>query len=811
MDLSPRTIERPKTVILCNARKFQRDRAKALKLPIRHTCSALRVAWLGGLVLSLCLTSVATAWAQSPIELAAVAKHKKQSARKKGAGHTRGAKKSSHGHAAPVAAPKAKPTSKPAVQAYPPQVPVLPVAPNPSVSNEVVAPVLDLSAPTAADAQATEQARQEILGNGPSAFKQAGKDTIDFGGGIELIMDGQDANQISFDFGGEDALGMDLGQIDTESKQRESLEGAMALMADEEYGKAAMQLRGFLEDPLFKNFVPEIQYQLGRSLYKLGFFSAAHSQFRQILQTGPTHRRFRKAVEWLFFMSHKLADQQPILSELARFRGLTFPPAYRDEYNFLLAKYLFVQAKALEMRRLKNALIQEGKQSASNTINFGEVASAIEGAEKQGGTTTLDFGALQKNLGLNTGSGARNKPLLDFSPQPSSTLDFGAPTPQKAAKPTDTEEGTTLVELPTTVAEAVRQALGLVAQVSKTSLLYPRAKYLEGLLHFMGNAEQEAVASFQEVVRLLNPKTANEPDPRLRELAFLSLARIHYGHKQFERSVYYYDLIDRDSENWLTSLFESSWAFFQRGEYEKSLGNLLTLQSPFFEKEYFPESRIVRATIYFEACRYPETRQIVDDFIMQYSKLLREMQKVTDSHEAPEIIYANLMGIAQRDASQQDDTAIRVLNLMLHSSELQTAHAVVEQINDSKKYLEKNMSKPFQQSTIGNELFKALNKDLIEASKAAGVAIQSKFEQESYALKNLLAQALRIKIEVTHAEREVLEAQMHHQPDPNPVIPAVARTVVDDEHLYWPYEGEYWRDELGTYELDFSMCKQLRE
>jgi hypothetical protein len=40
-------------------------------------------------------------------------------------------------------------------------------------------------------------------------------------------------------------------------------------------------------------------------------------------------------------------------------------------------------------------------------------------------------------------------------------------------------------------------------------------------------------------------------------------------------------------------------------------------------------------------------------------------------------------------------------------------------------------------------------------------------------------------------------------------VPAAARTVVDDEHVYWPYQGEYWRDELGTYELDFTMCRAL--
>jgi hypothetical protein len=31
---------------------------------------------------------------------------------------------------------------------------------------------------------------------------------------------------------------------------------------------------------------------------------------------------------------------------------------------------------------------------------------------------------------------------------------------------------------------------------------------------------------------------------------------------------------------------------------------------------------------------------------------------------------------------------------------------------------------------------------------------------------------------------------------------------VSDEHLFWPYEGEFWRDELGTYSYTLTKgCK----
>jgi outer membrane protein assembly factor BamD (BamD/ComL family) len=707
--------------------------------------------------------------------------------------------------------PKVTPKSVGGTANKPAVPPLAPGAP-------LTAPVLDLSAPMGAeDVKAAEKARREILGV-PTAVpaKPKARGTIDFGGGANVGGEAAQGAEVSFDFGNDDAMDLNLAEADAHAAERQRLEAAMGLMADEAYDKAAMEFRFCLTDPAFVQFVPEVQYQLGRALYKLGFYAASHAQFQQILQVGPSHRRFRKAVEWLFFMSRKVADQEPVLAELAKFRNVTFPKAYHDEYDYLLAKYLFLQANSLEVRRLQDEELMRGKQSKESTIDFGAVASAIAGApSSRGQASTLDFSSMGGALdfggnppapqgagGLDFGA-ATEGGALDFGAAPAAggALDFGSSAAPAQAQPS----------LPTTTAEAVKQGLDLVAQVGIESAFYPRAKYLEGLLHYLGGAEQKAVDAYQEVVRVLGPKDPKRADPKLREMAFLSLARIHFGHKQFNRSAYYYDLIDRDSENWLTALFEASWAYYQRGDYEKALGNLLTLHSPFFEQEYFPESQIVRATIYFEGCRYAETRRIVDDFIPRYTRLMHEMQKVAESHDPPETIYAQVMQLAAADPKLRDDTAVRVLNLMLRTPEIQTAQAVVQQVDQERQALSKGLSKTFRQSTLGNELAIRLNAEALEASQHAGEAVKQKFEQELYKLKSLLGQALRIKIEVARSERDILEARAHNEPLKDEVVPAVARTVVDDEHVYWPYEGEYWRDELGTYELDFSMCRQLRE
>ena len=76
------------------------------------------------------------------------------------------------------------------------------------------------------------------------------------------------------------------------------------------------------------------------------------------------------------------------------------------------------------------------------------------------------------------------------------------------------------------------------------------------------------------------------------DLANLSLARTFYSTGQYELATKYFDRVSQESYDWANSLFESSWANFmlkQQG-YSKALGNIHTIQAPFFENYIKPES-----------------------------------------------------------------------------------------------------------------------------------------------------------------------------------------------------------------------------
>ena len=86
-----------------------------------------------------------------------------------------------------------------------------------------------------------------------------------------------------------------------------------------------------------------------------------------------------------------------------------------------------------------------------------------------------------------------------------------------------------------------------------------------------------------------------------------------------------------------------------------------------------------------------------------------------------------------------------------------------------------------------------------------------KFEEELETLRSLLSQSIKVKLEVARAEREGIEKRLRGESGAQKLKASGRGKKTDSEHVRWPYQGEYWRDELGTYVVDFSMCEPLND
>jgi tetratricopeptide (TPR) repeat protein len=358
------------------------------------------------------------------------------------------------------------------------------------------------------------------------------------------------------------------------------------------------------------------------------------------------------------------------------------------------------------------------------------------------------------------------------------------------------------------LASLVREQAGAAAPAARGDApaldegdLFAKARFVDGLIAYAQGEPEPASAAFKDVVRLTNPKRGRTADPQLRELAFLQLARIHYESRQNRYAIFYYGKMPWGGENWLEGLWEASYAHYRIGDYEKTLGNLLTLQSPYFKDEYYPESYVLKAIVYYENCRYPEARLVLETFSGLYEPVYEELTRITTSAQPPSAYYDMLEGGRGALATKLTklaftDQNVRRLSESVREVEREMDHGVGERRD------------AFRESALAKRLLEALAAEKIALVSEAGARARGKLEWERDQLRTLLAQALRIQIEVSRKEREALEGSLAKGSQVEVVKDLKYSSAVSDEHLYWPYEGEFWRDELGTYSYTLTRgCK----
>ncbi len=361
-------------------------------------------------------------------------------------------------------------------------------------------------------------------------------------------------------------------------------------------------------------------------------------------------------------------------------------------------------------------------------------------------------------------------------------------------------------------AKSFQEAHRLAAKVPRGDAFYARTRFLEGVIYDREGNQAAAVEALKDVVRLTRPtgdssSAEARSDEIVRQLAFMDLARIHYAARQNRYAIYYYGKIERGRSEWLEALFESAWANYRIGQYQQALGNLVTLSSPFFRDEYFPEALLLKAVVYYENCRYRESSAILQEFERRYKPVYDELDSlVRKDMEASQYyqVLAEVQAKARNGPVTGTDAILeRVLKLALTDRELKNTNDAILEVEKETDLIAARGT-AFRTSDLARHLQERLSKERQQLVTRAGVMARGKLELELANLRTLLGNGERIKFETTGKEKEFLEEQLQAGGRKAIVKQYRYSVAVADDQLYWPFQGEYWRDELGTYEYTLT-------
>jgi TolA-binding protein len=361
------------------------------------------------------------------------------------------------------------------------------------------------------------------------------------------------------------------------------------------------------------------------------------------------------------------------------------------------------------------------------------------------------------------------------------------------------------------------QAIELFQKVDRSNKWYVKARFFEGISYIRMRKAQPAATAFREIIEALDAGDVDGVDDenRMRDLGWISLARVYYtaanrtsadGEREVDgvllgNAVEAWTKIESESEYWLDSLFEASWAFFLADQYSRALGNVHSLNSPYFKEAFYPEALVLKAVVFFSNCQMQNANAVVQQFHERYDPVKEKLDELLTKYQDNAQFFEFLKKVRAGDASLPQEVRGIITSALSDRAVLANLEYVAL-LEQEEKSLSKSPSQ-FQTSSLGARIQQDILVAKSFAVDQAGDIAKARYNRLIDEMQDLANQADTVEIETLNFERGQLSAALQEQQTAAGESTG-GQVFVSSEHNVWPFNGEYWRDELGYYRQEVT-------
>jgi hypothetical protein len=280
---------------------------------------------------------------------------------------------------------------------------------------------------------------------------------------------------------------------------------------------------------------------------------------------------------------------------------------------------------------------------------------------------------------------------------------------------------------------------------------------------------------------------------------------------KYEPASAHYAQLPRFSRHWDEALFEGAYADLLNEDPGGALGKLHSLHSPHLKDEFAPESQTLEAVVYYQHCLFQQTREAVARFDRDYVPARDQVRKILDANPSLETLAA--LVAAEAFAGAPPSPAGPLPSAVRHHL---AKNERISAMLDYLRRLDAEAARIKGDAELAKGPLAPDLLDLIGKQRALMVQVAGKFVKGRLAdlvshVTELDAQKRIIAFETTKGEKEFLEqsvdvrARLLAQKLGRPSMPGAG-------HEYWPFDGEYWPDEIGYYRYTIkNACSAKKE
>ncbi len=361
------------------------------------------------------------------------------------------------------------------------------------------------------------------------------------------------------------------------------------------------------------------------------------------------------------------------------------------------------------------------------------------------------------------------------------------------------------------------------ARVEPPNPHFLEARLFESASHVRQRHSVPALTSLGRGVAAIERGSVRVLDrQRWLELLHLSQARLYYSSAigldpetnipkidqlRISAAIKHYNLLEPESEYFQEATFELAWSYFMAGQYTFALGKIFTLDSPYYQDGFQPEAQILKAVLYSANCNYEAATISSARFNKRYIPIRNELKKqlrqfkesepgrlvrvLEELHHHPVALgsaFEPTVGAAYRQRG--------FLRMLRAASAIEAEIATFERWPARLKI-----------SALGEQLRGELDLRRQEAAARADQWLRGFLQRRVDEIDEHVRNGEKVLIHHYSNERNLLDVKLKSGQVSKVESNDWGRVRGDDEHVIWPFDGEYWRDELGTYrQTVLSTC-----
>lgn len=334
--------------------------------------------------------------------------------------------------------------------------------------------------------------------------------------------------------------------------------------------------------------------------------------------------------------------------------------------------------------------------------------------------------------------------------------------------------------------------LALLRGVTPDDPSYAAAQHLRGIALSNQGQAGDALAA------LLTAQAA-ATDPERHAVITLDLGRAYYAGDNFLKAIEHMGSVPRESTLWQEAQFERAWAHFAIDDHAGAYGVLMALDSPFFWDWYWAEADLLRAYALSQMCKFPAAREAIETFEARYTPMRAEIAASVDTMDA-RAAWSDVIGW-QNGAPTVLPAA--VYQRFRFEDRFQDARAAVAEADRELQQIAKRQG----WATRAMPLLTARRDTVVTTEGARVLAAARRARTE---IDAVLGDLPIVKLDMMELEAEIYSrAAATGELELGDRIGKLREVRARRGERAWPFDGEYWADEVGYYRLDVrSDCPE---